>query len=112
VIQTGGLHTFETSGFNGAYCSYGLELNTNLQLFNSAGTAIGTGTDDIAAGVNNYCSRQSATLIPVHLLRPNHTGTFFTSGVPHQGRYRLEVRQGPKWCHVRVRVSAGIPGGR
>jgi hypothetical protein len=48
--STGGLHTFETSGFNGAYCSYGLELNTNLQLFNAAGTAIGTGTDDIDAG--------------------------------------------------------------
>jgi len=95
VIQTGGLHTFETSGFNGAYCSYGLELNTNLQLFNAAGTAIGTGTDDIDAGVNNYCSRQSATLVPGTYYVRITPGTFFTSGVPHQGRYRLEVRAGP-----------------
>ncbi len=41
VIQTGGLHTFETSGFNGAYCSFGLELNTNLQLFDAGGNRAG-----------------------------------------------------------------------
>jgi hypothetical protein len=97
VIQTAGIHTFETSGFNGAYCSYGLELNTNLQVFNAAGNAIGAPLDDIdpAMTANNYCSRETVNLaVGTYYVRIT-PGTFFTTGVPHQGRYRLEVRQGP-----------------
>jgi subtilisin family serine protease len=92
VIANAGTYTFQTSGFNHALCSYGMDLNTNLQVFAPDGTTpIGTPLDDIDPLNNNYCSREVVTLGPGTYFVRITAGPFFNSGVTHQGRYFLEV---------------------
>jgi subtilisin family serine protease len=96
-IQTAGVHTFETSGFNGAYCAFGMELNTILQLYNSAGNAIGAPAVDIdpSPTANKYCSRETVNLAAGIYYARITPDTTLATNIPDQGRYRLEVRQGP-----------------
>ncbi len=90
LVPTSGTYTFETSGVTGS-CGWGLELDTSLQLLNSAGTAIATNDNNqLASGPN--CSTITTSLT---------AGTYYVevqgssaSGLNAHGRYRLQVRTG------------------
>lgn len=90
VIPAQGTYTFQTYGVMGA-CGYGIELDTKLQLFNSAGASLASNDDsNVFTGPN--CSAISTALAP---------GTYFiavtgsdANGLADQGRYRLQVRSG------------------
>ncbi len=90
VIPTQGTYTFQTSGVMGA-CGWGIELDTNLELYNSSGASMAS-NDDSGVFTGPQCSVISLALVP---------GTYYiavtgsaANGLSDQGRYRLEVRSG------------------
>ena len=96
-IATAGSYTFETSGWNGGYCRFALDLNTVLTLSDANGGVLASNDDidpqDPAPLVGNRCSRIQAQLMPG---RYYITVTAGLSGLGalHTGRYRLQVRAG------------------
>jgi subtilisin family serine protease len=92
-VPVGGVHTFETAGWLGDRCSFALDVNTTLELLDSAQSVLATSVD-IDASRNDFCSRISLSLAPgVYYLRVSR-GDFFGFGA-HSGRYVLWARSGP-----------------
>lgn len=86
LVPTAGQYTFETQGYRGA-CGFAEELDTILELYDSAGTLIAS-NDDINAGALNLCSRITTTLTAGrYYLRV--TGSFANTR-----RYYLTARSG------------------
>ncbi|MDE3173445.1 MAG: S8 family serine peptidase, partial [Gemmatimonadota bacterium] len=89
LIPAAGTYTFETSGVMGA-CGWGLELDTDLQLFGAGQTV--ASNDNSGATTGPFCSRITSALSP---------GTYYVAvtgsagnGLADHGRYRLQVRAG------------------
>jgi hypothetical protein len=93
TIPTAGTYTFETSGLNGAFCGFALDLDTVLELQDQSESLVESSVDT-DLNVRNFCSRVSRSLTP---------GTYFvritrdelSPGVPSNGRYLLQARSGP-----------------
>jgi subtilisin family serine protease len=96
-IATPGTYTFDTFGFNGAYCAFGLNVNTALILANASG-AILASSDDPDTGKNDYCGRVTTTLPAGSYLLTVKVGSTPASVLPppigQQGRYILQARAG------------------
>jgi len=95
-VPSAGTYTFETSGFSGAYCGFGPNVNTAIAVLDMGGAPLASSDDQ--AG-NDFCGR---------LTLPLQAGSYFvvvsvgqTSSqilpdpIGDQGRYYLEVRPGP-----------------
>ena len=88
-IPTPGVYTFETSGVTGA-CGEGIELDTDLQLWDATGAFVGE-NDNNGRADGPYCSTITGSLNAGSYsieVRPS------TSGLADHGRYRLQVRPG------------------
>ena len=88
VIPTAGTYTFETTGLQGAFCGWALNLDTVLDLLDEGQSLLDTSVDIDEPGFN-YCSRVSRSLTP---------GTFFlrvARDVGSVGPYLLQARSGP-----------------
>lgn len=90
-VPVAGTYTFETTGVSGAFCGFALDLDTVLELRNSAQSLMGSSIDIDLSGFN-FCSRISLPLTP---------GTYYLKvtrdiigGVLHTGRYVLQARVG------------------
>jgi subtilisin family serine protease len=92
ILPSAGPYTFETSGFNHAFCSFGMDLNTHLYVLTSNGDPAGVPMGDIDPPNNNFCSRETVTG-PGTFYVTVFADPFFSSGVTHQGRYVLTVHQ-------------------
>ncbi len=91
-IPVSRIYTFETTGVAGAFCGFALDLDTVLELRNSAQTVLAASID-IDLNNFNYCSRVSQTLLPgTYYLRVTRD---VIGGAPHTGRYLLQARAGP-----------------
>jgi len=97
-ISTAGQYTFETSGWNGAFCAFALDLNTIVSVTDAGGTSLGSNDDILfqtpAPLVGNRCSRVTLTLSPGTYYATITAGQSLNVGA-HQGRYRLQIRSGP-----------------
>lgn len=88
VIPTAGTYTFETTGLNGAYCGWALDLDTVMDLMDQGQTILDSSVDIDEPGFN-YCSKISRSLTP---------GTYFiriSRDVGSVGPYLLQARTGP-----------------
>jgi uncharacterized protein (DUF2141 family) len=92
-IDQAGQYTFATSGWQGAFCRYALNVNTILTLSDSNGVQVAQNNDTDAPG-RNFCSTISRTLTPGDYLLSVTPGVNI-SGAPQSGRYRLAARAGP-----------------
>ena len=92
-IPAAGQYSFETSGWDGAFCKFALNVNTVMVLYDANGGVLAQ-NDDADSVNNNFCSRISTALA---------AGTYFVgvtpgldfAGATHKGRYRVEARAGP-----------------
>jgi len=96
-IVTAGPYAFETSGWNGGYCRFALDLNTVLTLSDANGAVLASNDDidpqDPAPLVGNRCSRIQAQLTPGRYY-VTVTAGLSGLGAVHTGRYRLQARAG------------------
>jgi serine protease len=93
TIPQTGQYTFATTGWQGAFCRFALNVNTILTLTDSTGFQLARNNDVNAAG-RNFCSTISTTLTPGQYLLTVTPGVDINSH-PQSGRYRLEARAGP-----------------
>ncbi len=92
-IPVTGEYTFATSGWQGAFCRFALNVNTSLALADSTGVFVGQ-SDDVNPAGRNFCSSISRTLTPGNYFLIVTAGVDI-NGNPQSGRYRLEARAGP-----------------
>ncbi len=92
-IPAAGTYSFETTGGQGAFCSFALDLNTTLTLYDSAQAQLAQNAD-IDLAHNNFCSRITQSLSAGTYYLAVTRGDFFGFG-PHSGRYILAARTGP-----------------
>lgn len=93
VIPTAGTYTFETTGLNGAFCGWALDLDPVMDLMDQGQTILETSID-IDFPNRNYCSRVSRALTPgTYFVRI--TGDQITQTDLGTGPYLLQVRSGP-----------------
>ncbi len=96
-IAQPGPYAFETSGWEGGFCRFALNLNTTLTLADANGAVLATNEDidpqDPAPLVGNRCSRIQAQLTPGKYFVTVGAGLSGLGGV-HSGRYRLQARAG------------------
>jgi hypothetical protein len=88
IIPTAGTYTFETTGLNGAFCGWALDLDTAMDLMDQGQSILDSSVDIDEPGFN-YCSKISRALTP---------GTYFiriSRDVGSVGPYLLQARSGP-----------------
>ena len=88
VIPSAGTYTFETTGLNGAFCGWALDLDTVMDLMDQGQSILANSVDIDEPGFN-YCSRVSQALTP---------GTYYvriSRDVGSVGPYLLQARSGP-----------------
>jgi serine protease len=93
TIPQTGQYTFATTGWQGAFCRFALNVNTILTLADSTGLQLAQ-NNDVNAASRNFCSAISMTLTPGRYLLTVTAGVDLNSN-PQSGRYRLEARAGP-----------------
>jgi hypothetical protein len=91
TIPTAGQYTFETTGLVGS-CGMGIELDTQLSVATSTGTAVGT-NDNENSFTGPFCSRVTAASLTPGVYYITVTGTS-ANQLASRGRYRLQVRAG------------------
>jgi serine protease len=93
TIPVAGTYTFTTSGWQGAFCRFSVNVNTSLTIADPVGAVLAQ-NDDVNSTANNFCSAITIAL---------SAGTYFATvteetdlrGSYRAGRYRLELRAGP-----------------
>jgi subtilisin family serine protease len=93
TIPVAGTYTFATSGWQGAFCRFSVNVNTSLTVADSGGAVLAQ-NDDVNATANNFCSSITIAL-PAGTTFVTVTEETDFRGVSRAGRYRLEVRAGP-----------------
>jgi subtilisin family serine protease len=97
-IPQAGQYTFETTGWQGAFCRFALNVNTILTLSDSNGVALALNNDDPNAQTNeHWCATITRTLaVPGNYFLTVAPGLDFNSpGRPGRGHYRIAARSGP-----------------
>ena len=93
AIPQAGPYTFATTGWQGAFCRFALNVNTILTLSDSTGSFLAQNNDVNPAG-RNFCSAISMSLSPGNYFLTVTPGIDI-KGLPQSGQYRLEARAGP-----------------